>query len=129
MLLIMIFVHNMLVQTICLCNCFTKAHRHPPHPPLRRKTVGESSPLSGGGGEKPSGRWILWEWKKIGARLSPFHPPDPSAIPMSAAASPPQRKLGRQVKLSHVYLYSALNNTNCNKATAKYKNRKIVSIM
>ncbi len=28
-----------------------------------------------------------------------------------------------------LYLYSAFNNTNCNKATAQYQNRKIVSIM
>ncbi len=30
------------------------------------------------------------------------------------------------VKSSHLYLYSALNNTNCVKATAHYQNRKIV---
>ncbi len=34
-----------------------------------------------------------------------------------------------QVKSSHLYLYSAFNNTNCDKATAQYKNGKIVSIM
>ncbi len=34
-----------------------------------------------------------------------------------------------QVKSSHLYLYSAFNNTNCVKATAQYQNRKIVSIM
>ncbi len=28
---------------------------------------------------------------------------------------------------SHLYLYSAFNNTNCVKATAQYQNRKIVS--
>ncbi len=33
------------------------------------------------------------------------------------------------VKSSHLYLYSAFNNTNCDKATAQYQNRKIVSIM
>ncbi len=32
-----------------------------------------------------------------------------------------------QSKSSHLYLYSAFNNTNCNKATAQYQNRKIVS--
>ncbi len=31
-----------------------------------------------------------------------------------------------QVKTSHLYLYSAFNNTNCVKATAQYQNRKIV---
>ncbi len=36
---------------------------------------------------------------------------------------------GRQVKSSHLYLYSAFNNTNCDKATAQYQNGKIVSIM
>ncbi len=30
------------------------------------------------------------------------------------------------VKSSHLYLYSAFNNTNCVKATAHYRNRKIV---
>ncbi len=30
------------------------------------------------------------------------------------------------VKSSHLYLYSAFNNTNCVKATAQYQNRKIV---
>ncbi len=34
-----------------------------------------------------------------------------------------------QVKSSHLYLYSAFNNTNCDKATAQYQNGKIVSIM
>ncbi len=33
------------------------------------------------------------------------------------------------VKSSHLYLYSAFNNTNCDKATAQYQNGKIVSIM
>ncbi len=33
-----------------------------------------------------------------------------------------------QVKSSHLYLYSAFNNTNCDKATAQYQNGKIVSI-
>ncbi len=33
------------------------------------------------------------------------------------------------VKSSHLYLYSAFNNTNCVKATAQYQNGKIVSIM
>ncbi len=32
-----------------------------------------------------------------------------------------------KVKSSHLYLYSAFNNTNCNKVTAQYQNRKIVS--
>ncbi len=32
-----------------------------------------------------------------------------------------------EVKSSHLYLYSAFNNTNCVKATAQYQNRKIVS--
>ncbi len=32
----------------------------------------------------------------------------------------------RPVKSSHLYLYSAFNNTNCVKATAHYQNRKIV---
>ncbi len=36
---------------------------------------------------------------------------------------------GEQVKSSHLYLYSAFNNTNCDKATAQYQNGKIVSIM
>ncbi len=31
-----------------------------------------------------------------------------------------------EVKSSHLYLYSAFNNTNCVKATAQYQNRKIV---
>ncbi len=31
-----------------------------------------------------------------------------------------------QVNSSHLYLYSAFNNTNCVKATAQYQNRKIV---
>ncbi len=31
-----------------------------------------------------------------------------------------------QVKSSHIYLYSAFNNTNFVKATAQYQNRKIV---
>ncbi len=31
-----------------------------------------------------------------------------------------------QVKSSHLYLYSAFNNTNCVKAAAQYQNRKIV---
>ncbi len=34
-----------------------------------------------------------------------------------------------RVKSSHLYLYSAFNNTNCDKATAQYQNGKIVSIM
>ncbi len=34
-----------------------------------------------------------------------------------------------QVKSSHLYLYSAFNNTNCDKAIAQYQNGKIVSIM
>ncbi len=34
-----------------------------------------------------------------------------------------------KVKSSHLYLYSAFNNTNCDKATAQYQNGKIVSIM
>ncbi len=34
-----------------------------------------------------------------------------------------------QVKSSHLYLYSAFNNTNCDKATAQYQKVKIVSIM
>ncbi len=34
-----------------------------------------------------------------------------------------------QVKSSHLYLHSAFNNTNCDKATAQYQNGKIVSIM
>ncbi len=34
-----------------------------------------------------------------------------------------------QVKSSHLYLYSAFNNTNCDKATAQYQNGKIASIM
>ncbi len=33
------------------------------------------------------------------------------------------------VKSSHLYLYSAFNNTNCDKATAQYQKGKIVSIM
>ncbi len=33
------------------------------------------------------------------------------------------------VKSSHLYLYSAFNNTNCDKATAQYQNGKIESIM
>ncbi len=32
---------------------------------------------------------------KVGARPSLFPPPDPSAIPMSAATAPPRRKRGR----------------------------------
>ncbi len=31
------------------------------------------------------------------------------------------------VKSSHLYLYSAFNNTNCVKATAQYQNRNILS--
>ncbi len=38
-------------------------------------------------------------------------------------------KMLYQVKSSHLYLYSAFNNTNCDKATAQYQNGKIVSIM
>ncbi len=38
-------------------------------------------------------------------------------------------RVDRQVKSSHLYLYSAFNNTNCDKATAQYQNGKIVSIM
>ncbi len=37
--------------------------------------------------------------------------------------------MSSQVKSSHLYLYSAFNNTNCDKATAQYQNGKIVSIM
>ncbi len=51
-----------------------------------------------------------------------------SRLSASAKAGPAPRGTS-QVKLSHVYLYRALNNTNCNKATTKYQNRKIVSIM
>ncbi len=40
-----------------------------------------------------------------------------------------QREIKSHVKSSHLYLYSAFNNTNCDKATAQYQNRKIVSIM
>ncbi len=40
-----------------------------------------------------------------------------------------RRNENTQVKSSHLYLYSAFNNTNCVKATAQYQNRKIVSIM
>ncbi len=39
------------------------------------------------------------------------------------------KKQQEQVKSSHLYLYSAFNNTNCVKATAQYQNGKIVSIM
>ncbi len=35
----------------------------------------------------------------------------------------------KEVKSSHLYLYSAFNNTNCDKATAQYQNGEIVSIM
>ncbi len=34
-----------------------------------------------------------------------------------------------KVKSSHLYLYSAFNNTHCVKATAQYQNGKMVSIM
>ncbi len=86
-------VHNMLV--------IYKAHWRPPCPPPRRKTGRVSSPFSGG--KKPldglpnpeSGRWIWWEREKIGARPSSFPPPDPSAIPSSAATAPPRRKRDR----------------------------------
>ncbi len=40
----------------------------------------------------------------------------------------PVIKESRSVKSSHLYLYSAFNNTNCVKATAQYQNRKIVSM-
>ncbi len=33
-----------------------------------------------------------------------------------------------QVKSSHLYLYSAFNNTNCVKATAQYQNRKMFEL-
>ncbi len=32
------------------------------------------------------------------------------------------------VKSSHLYLYSAFNNTNCVKATSKYQNRKMFEL-
>ncbi len=38
-------------------------------------------------------------------------------------------RISSQVKSSHLYLYSAFNNTNCDKATAQYQNGKIVLIM
>ncbi len=41
----------------------------------------------------------------------------------------PLQPIDGQVKSSHLYLYSAFNNTNCDKATAQYQNGKIVSIM
>ncbi len=44
------------------------------------------------------------------------------------ASMPPRWDIS-QVKSSHLYLYSAFNNTNCVKATAQYQNGKIVSIM
>ncbi len=34
--------------------------------------------------------------------------------------------LKAELKTSHLYLYSAFNNTNCVKTTAQYRNRKIV---
>ncbi len=37
-------------------------------------------------------------------------------------------RLAQRVKSSHLYLYSAFNNTNCDKATAQYQNGKIVSM-
>ncbi len=46
----------------------------------------------------------------------------------ASTAAPGARPQSSQVKSSHLYLYSAFNNTNCNKATAQYQNRKIVSI-
>ncbi len=66
-------------------------------PPPQRKTSGASSPLSGW--KKPwgrlpnpeSGRWIWWEREKIGDRPSSFPPPDPTAIPTSAATAPHRR--------------------------------------
>ncbi len=72
-----------------------KAHRRPPRPPPRRKAGRASSPLSGGkepqGGlpNPESGRWIWWEKKKIRTHPSSCLPPDPSAIPTSAASAPP----------------------------------------
>ncbi len=41
-----------------------------------------------------------------------------------------QRYCYRQVKSSHLYLYSAFNNTNCVKVTAQYQNKEnSVSLM
>ncbi len=34
----------------------------------------------------------------------------------------------RHVKSSHLYLYSAFNNTNCVKVTAQYQNRKVFDL-
>ncbi len=45
------------------------------------------------------------------------------------ANNKPVKHQSSQVKSSHLYLYSAFNNTNCDKATAQYQNGKIVSIM
>ncbi len=46
-----------------------------------------------------------------------------------SAESPKSNPSQHQVKSSHLYLYSAFNDTNCDKATAQYQNGKIVSIM
>ncbi len=52
-----------------------------------------------------------------------------SVLNLMRAATGSQCSESSQVKSSHLYLYSAFNNTNCDKATAQYQNGKIVSIM
>ncbi len=94
---ISLLVHNMLVQTMQLY----KAYRRLSRPPPRRKTGGASSPFSGG--KKPRdglpiterGHWIWWERKKLGTHPSSYPPPDPYAIPTSAATAPPWQMRGQ----------------------------------
>ncbi len=49
-------------------------------------------------------------------------PAPSSGSPLGPSAGFQQRHMKCQVKSSHLYLYSAFNNTNCDKATAQYQN-------
>ncbi len=85
-------VHNMVVQTMIVQQCLLlyKTHRHPPRPPLRRKTLLGKETVSG----LPNPVCVVfwWEREKIGARPSSFPPPDPSANPTNSSVAPPRRQ-------------------------------------
>ncbi len=86
-----ILIHNMLVQTMLVqllyessstssTSTSSEEDRRSIEPSLRGEETGGGLPIP------ESGLWIWWKRMKIGARLSPFPPPDPFAIPTSAAA-------------------------------------------
>ncbi len=85
----------------------------------------KTHPVSVISAKKPhqsSGRKVSWKREDhvSGEREERPPPYNPDNLPVCYSC---------HVKSSHLYLYSAFNNTNCDKATAQYQNGKIVSIM